>query len=109
MGCTRNGIGPACTAACVSRQSLCIPAAAAVPAGLLLRCCCRRPPPLPLLPHCPLPSPRPLASPTPLLRGAAMALFKQSRLSVQQLTQREWEFVLGLEALEEPPLAKTKG
>ena len=38
-----------------------------------------------------------------------MALFKQSRLSVQHLTRQEWEFVLGLEAQEEPPLAKTKG
>jgi hypothetical protein len=36
---------------------------------------------------------------------AGMALFNRPRLSVQQVTQEEWQFVLGLEAQEQPPAA----
>jgi hypothetical protein len=36
---------------------------------------------------------------------AGMALFNRPRLSVQQVTQEEWQFVLGLEEQEQPAAA----
>jgi hypothetical protein len=36
---------------------------------------------------------------------AGMALFNRPRLSVQKVTQEEWQFVLGLEEQEQPAAA----